>query len=108
MPRPGEARTAWSHFYGKASWQRRRRLQLRAHPLCAFCLARGVVTVACIVDHVEPHKGDWNKFVIGKLQSLCEACHNSSKRYIELDGYSIDVDDDGWPLDPRHPANKVR
>lgn len=99
---------AWKHFYGKSFWQRRRRLQLRMHPLCAFCEARGVVTVACIVDHVEPHKGDWNKFALGELQSLCESCHNSTKQIIEIRGHGIDIDDDGWPTDPRHPANKPR
>ena len=25
-----------------------------------------------IVDHIEPHKGDRNKFFVGRLQSLCE------------------------------------
>jgi 5-methylcytosine-specific restriction enzyme A len=97
---------AWKHFYGTAYWQRRRRLQLQAHPLCAFCLERGIVTPAGVVDHVERHNGDWNKFVLGELQSLCTECHNSSKRIVELRGHNINVDDDGWPTDPRHPANR--
>jgi 5-methylcytosine-specific restriction enzyme A len=97
---------AWKHWYGKGWWQRRRRLQLAEHPLCAFCLARGVVTPAKVVDHVKPHNGDWNKFVLGALQSLCAACHDKQKRYIELRGHSIEVGDDGWPIDPNHPANR--
>jgi 5-methylcytosine-specific restriction enzyme A len=101
--RPHEA---WKKFYGTAAWQKRRALQLRHFPLCAYCLARSVVTVATVVDHVEPHKGDWNKFRLGALQSLCKLCHDSSKRHVELAGYGIDVDDDGWPVDPKHPANK--
>jgi hypothetical protein len=25
---------------------------------------------------------------------------------IELHGYGLEVDDDGWPTDPNHPANR--
>jgi 5-methylcytosine-specific restriction protein A len=98
----------WHHFYGTAFWQRRRKLQLQEHPLCKLCEARGVVTVATVADHVEPHRGDWNKFMLGDLQSLCADCHNSSKRLIEGRGYGKDVGDDGWPLDMNHPANRER
>ena len=97
---------AWQHFYDSAFWIRRRALQLKQHPLCKMCAERGVVTVATVADHIDPHKGDWNKFCLGELQSLCSTCHNSAKRYVELRGYSIEVDDDGWPIDPRHPANR--
>ncbi|MBV9529900.1 MAG: hypothetical protein JO283_02190 [Bradyrhizobium sp.] len=55
-----------------------------------------------------PHKGDWNAFVTGKLQSLCEQCHRSGKRMSELHGYRTDVGLDGYPLDPNHPFNRVR
>jgi hypothetical protein len=27
-----------------------------------MCVARGLVTAACICDQVEPHGGDWNRF----------------------------------------------
>jgi hypothetical protein len=99
--------TQWQHFYDTGFWKRRRRLQLNAHPLCRFCADRGVVTVARVADHVEPHNGDWNKFVMGALQSLCFDCHDTHKRRIELRGYTQDIDDDGWPTDPRHPANRT-
>ena len=65
------SRETWHHFYG-GYWQRRRRLHLLEHPLCKFCADGGVVTRASVVDHVEPHRGDWNKFVLGDLQSLCK------------------------------------
>src|SRR5215471_15886067 len=39
------------------------------------------------VDHVTP--GDWNAFVTGEPQSLCEPCHKSAKRQIELRGYTV-------------------
>jgi 5-methylcytosine-specific restriction endonuclease McrA len=90
-------RETWKHFYSTAFWQRRRKLQLNAHPLCKMC---AVVTPATVADHVEPHKGNWNLFALGPLQSLCDSCHNSRKRYVEVRGYSVDVGDDGWPTDP--------
>jgi 5-methylcytosine-specific restriction enzyme A len=101
-------REAWKHFYDTAFWQRRRKLQLTAHPLCAMCAARGVVTPATVADHLVPHKGNWNLFATGELQSLCDSCHNSRKRYVEVRGYSVDVGYDGWPIDPKHPANRTR
>jgi hypothetical protein len=37
---------AWADFYKTARWQRLRKLQLTRHPLCKFCLERGIVTAA--------------------------------------------------------------
>jgi hypothetical protein len=61
------------------------------------------VTAASVVDHVEPHWGDWAAFVTGKLQSLWEPSHKSAKRQIELRGYRCDIGLDGFPTDPNHP-----
>jgi 5-methylcytosine-specific restriction enzyme A len=69
-----------------------------------MCLARGLSVPATVADHVEPHHGDWNAFVLGKLQSLCKPCHDSAKRTQELRGYSTEIGVDGWPTDPNHPA----
>ena len=99
--------SASEHPHGTAWWKRRRALQLKAEPLCKMCLANGLVTPATVADHVEQHHKDWNKFVLGKLQSLCTECHNRTKRVIELRGYGLEVDDDGWPTDPKHPANRI-
>jgi hypothetical protein len=44
-----------NRFYKTARWQRLRQFQLREHPLCKFCLERGRVTSANVVDHVVPH-----------------------------------------------------
>jgi 5-methylcytosine-specific restriction endonuclease McrA len=98
----------WREWYQLEIWRRRRRLQLREFPLCAMCLERGVTTPATVADHVESHGGDWNKFRLGRLQSLCKPCHDRGKRLLEIDGCVQDIDHDGWPTDPRHPANKQR
>ena len=71
-----------------------------------MCAANGLAVPATVADHIEPHHGDWNSFLTGALQSLCDACHNSRKRFEEIRGYHNEIGDDGWPIDPRHPANK--
>jgi hypothetical protein len=73
-------------------------------PLCRFCLARGRATLASIADHIETHRGDWNKLRLGELQSLCKQCHDSAKQFLEHRGYVPDVGPDGFPLDPAHPV----
>lgn len=98
----GSREIAW---YGLMRWRRKARRQLAEHPLCTMCLQRNVVTPATVADHVSPHKGDHHSFWFGELQSLCAPCHNRSKRFVEFYGYTTDVDAQGWPTDPRHPAN---
>ena len=66
------------------------------------------MTAASVVDHVVPHRGDWTAFVAGALQSLCDRCHNSRKKQIEVRGYRCDIGIDGYPTDPNHPFNRVR
>jgi len=65
--------------------------------------AAGRIVPATCVDHIEPHRGDYTKFRLGQLQSLCASCHNSTKKIIERRGYDPAIGADGMPLDPRHP-----
>jgi hypothetical protein len=95
----------WRQWYQLNVWRRRRRLHLQQEPLCAFCIDRGVATPAVIADHVVPHRGNWNAFRLGTLQSLCNDCHVRMKHHFDLHGYTSEIGADGWPLDPRHPAN---
>jgi 5-methylcytosine-specific restriction protein A len=60
--------------------RRRRAYQLQQEPLCRICLARGLITPATVADHIKPHRGDWNEFRLGPLQSLCAACHSEKTR----------------------------
>ena len=83
--------------------------QLAAEPLCCMCKHDGKIEPATVVDHVERHFGDPEKFWRGKLQSVCRQCHEVRKKFIEARGYSKDVDPlTGWPEDARHPANLPR
>ena len=69
-----------------------------------MCLKDGSINAATIADHIEPHKGDQQKFFFGELQSLCKLHHGSAKKREEARGYSSQIGADGCPVDPRHPG----
>lgn len=51
--------------------------QLLREPWCRECARHGVRTRATVVDHVTPHRGDWQRFIDpGNHQSLCKRCHD--------------------------------
>jgi hypothetical protein len=104
-PKPEPWLAPWRTWYSLNRWRRRRLAQLTDFPLCATCQARGLAVPATVADHVISHEGDWDRFMNGALQSLCKPCHDSGKRAETLRGWSPDLDETGWPSDPRHPAN---
>jgi 5-methylcytosine-specific restriction enzyme A len=62
--------------YGGA-WQKARAHYLRAHPLCVYCEREGITKAAEVVDHITPHKGDWDLFWDSdNWQSLCKRHHD--------------------------------
>ena len=73
--------------YG-AKWQRERRKFLDSNPFCVKCYEEGHITMATVVDHIIPHRGDqklfWDR---GNWQPLCEHHHNvktmTEDRYVE-------------------------
>ena len=93
------------NWYKLKLWRQRREIQLLQHPLCAMCAERGLTVQATVADHDPPHRGDWETFTAGALQSLCKACHDGPKQSQELRGFSTQVGLDGWPADQAHPAN---
>ena len=89
----------WKPWYSLARWRRLRSAQLAAEPLCGTCAARGLVVPATVADHVEPHRGDADKFWNGRLQSLCAPCHSRDKQREENGGRAIvAIACDGWPV----------
>jgi predicted kinase len=99
----------WTRWYNRKRWRNMRAHQLAREPLCAFCKSAGKIEPAIVVDHVEKHFGDPIKFWTGKLQSLCWACHETRKKFVEARGYTREIDPEtGWPKDERHPANLPR
>jgi 5-methylcytosine-specific restriction protein A len=60
-------------------WHKYTKAYLAEHPLCAICAKKNppVVRAASLVDHVKPHKGDYDLFWDpNNHQPLCEECHN--------------------------------
>lgn len=82
---------------------------LNQEPLCRLCLKSGKETPSTVADHIEPHKNDLKLFYDREnLQGVCASCHSGIKRVSEHVGYSQACDADGFPTDPKHPANKAR
>src|SRR5262245_21484668 len=93
--------------YLLADWRRARRFQLTVEPLCRTCLAEKRVSPATVVDHVIPLALRPDLFLEpSNLQSLCKRHHDSHKQQQEKNGFHEHVDRDGYPTDPRHPANR--
>lgn len=76
----------WRKWYHTARWKKLRLVQLGAFPLCAACLAKGIVTEATVVHHMERHRGDAQRFWDGPFESVCETCHNRDKQQAEARG----------------------
>lgn len=96
----------FAYLYNTPQWHAIRQTQLRSHPLCARCMREGRITTATVAHHIMPHRGDRYSFFNDPLESLCDLCHNSTEQMIERNGYDITIGKDGWPIDPKHPANK--
>ena len=65
-------------------WQQARKSYLDEHPLCVMCLKLGSVSVGTVVDHIQPHQGDRQKFWDkDNWQTLCATHHDSAKQRIE-------------------------
>ncbi len=67
----------WRQWYQLPIWREIREQQLSAEPFCRRCMATaGRVEPATVVNHLEPHKGDWDRFTNGPFESLCKPCHD--------------------------------
>ena len=73
-------KSAAKRGYGH-KWRVYRLSFLKANPLCVYCAKTGRVTIATVVDHIVPHRGDMTLFwQASNHQALCKACHDSVKR----------------------------
>ena len=99
---------AYHRLYNLKPWVRRRAAQISAHPLCQWCMDRGLLVPATIAHHAEPHKGDWLKFIQGPLVSPCKPCHDSLGQSEDKLGYSKGCDASGAPVDAEHHWNVVK
>ncbi|WP_374307213.1 HNH endonuclease [Methylocella sp.] len=70
-----------------ARWRKARLVFLAAHPLCAWCEAKGRVTAASVVHHRVAHRGDaalfWDE---ANWEALCAPCHDVDAQREEARG----------------------
>jgi len=66
----------WQSLYNTRLWRRISQRQLTKEPWCAECLRANIYTPATECDHINPHRGDKEKFFKGPFQSLCKPCHS--------------------------------
>jgi len=101
MPEKGK------RLYDSARWRKASRMFLAHNPLCESCLKSGRDTMATVVHHKQPHKGDYDLFWDeDNWESVCKACHDGIKQMQELHGYSQACGVDGMPIDEGHPWNR--
>lgn len=97
----------WRKWYGLKAWRVKRAQHIKREPLCRYCLGEGRHRAGTEADHVRPHRGDFDLFWKGELQTLCRPHHASVKQREESLGYGLAMGADGWPLDPEHPVNRI-
>lgn len=102
------ARQPWRAWYNSPRWRKRRAKQLFKVPWCEPCRSLGLSRPAKVANHKIPHRGDPHLFWNGPLESCCKPCHDAAIQRAELEGFRRDVDDEGWPMDPAHPFNKLK
>lgn len=74
----------------RTRWQRLRLVHLRQQPLCVYCEAQGMLTLAQVVDHIQAHRGDAALYLDpDNLQSLCKRHHDSTKASMERSGWAL-------------------
>jgi 5-methylcytosine-specific restriction protein A len=62
-------------------WQKARLAYLAQHPLCMFCAREGRLTAATVVDHIQSHQGDYERFWDPEnWQGLCKPHHDRTKQ----------------------------
>ena len=86
MVTPRRIRPAWDKWYGTARWQRRRRHQLRSHPICAFCEA------------IADDSGSGSGHCAGECQPCREWYRLHNEIHVELNLKPWE-----WPCLPRNP-----
>ena len=81
-----DERKSQTAMYNTRQWEALRTIQLSQSPLCAGCMADGIVTPATVVDHIFPwtHIGK-EAFYVNHYQSLC-ATHHAHKGQLERHG----------------------
>ncbi len=98
----------WRRWYYTKTWKLRRKAQLDRIPWCEPCKRLGKSRKATVANHKKPHRGDRELFFRGEIESACKNCHDQAIQREEREGFSREIDTDGWPIDEKHPFNSPR
>ena len=75
-PAPSRRESAHRRGYTKR-WQKASKLYLAAHPLCRECEREYALKRAVLVDHIVPHRGNYDLFWNSdNWQGLCKRHHD--------------------------------
>ena len=67
----------WRRWYRLARWSNLRKIVLAEEPYCARCAAEGIVKPSDTVNHIRPHKGDFELFWDrDNLEGVCASHHS--------------------------------
>ena len=85
---------------GRAGQRQRQRRLARTNGLCERCLAKGITTLATVVDHRIPlaHGGSDDD---ENTRNLCGPCHAevTAEQFGHRQRYQVEVGEDGWPVE---------
>jgi hypothetical protein len=74
----------WQAWYHTKRWKHLRwSVLVRDLFTCRKCGQLEADTSRLVCDHVEPHRGDRQRFWSGPFQTLCKACHDKAKQLEE-------------------------
>lgn len=78
-------RPSYHELYKSSVWVALRKSILDTQPLCVKCAKEGRTTLATVVDHMIPHRGNINLFLdANNLKPLCASCHGVKTGYEAL------------------------
>ena len=87
------ADTATRKLHKTARWQSLRWLVLVCDEFrCQICHRLESDTSKLVCDHVDPHRGDIEKFWSGPFQTLCKPCHDGQKQKEEVAARTAGLD----------------
>ena len=79
-------------LYDRKVWQTLRLQTFQKYPSCVCCKQQGKIVKATDIDHVIPHRGDYELFTdLDNLWALCQDCHHIKT---------------GFEKNPDHPTTK--
>ena len=70
-------RPKYHDWYKTPLWSALKSNVLAKNVLCIKCEAAGITSLATVVDHAVPHRGNWSLFKdASNLRALCMSCHS--------------------------------